>query len=231
MNAIDHQRRKLLVKALSSGLYIIGANSVALPAWAMSKLPGRLIGKSIYDLEGKVTIDGKAATMDTSISASSVIETGADSKVIFVVGKDAFILRDNSRLEIKGNDFFIQGLRLITGKLLSVFGKRSSKEKLQLNTTTATIGIRGTGAYVEAEPTRTYICTCYGSTELSSITDPLSKEKITSKHHDAPRYIMKDAPAGKKIQLAEGVVNHDDDELELIEALVGRSTPFSPGEY
>lgn len=230
MNAIDQQRRNLLLKALSSGLYIACTAGTALPAWAMSQLPNLAPGKSIYELSGKVTIDKKPATLDTKITASSIIETGADSKVIFAVGKDAFILRDNSRLELDGTELIIQGLRIITGKLLSVFGKRSDQQKLRLETVTATIGIRGTGVYVESEPDKTYICTCYGTTELASKTDPLSKERVITKHHDSPRYILKNAPAGKKIHPAE-VINHDDDELELIEALVGRSTPFLPSEY
>lgn len=230
MDTINQQRRDLLIKALSSGLYSIAATSIALPAWSMGKLPNLLPGKSIYDLDGNVSIDGKTATLDTLITANSVIETGADSKIIFAVGKDAFILHDHSRLEMQGSDLFIQGLRLITGKLLSVFGKRNPQQKLRLDTVVATIGIRGTGIYVESEPNKTYICTCYGSTEIASKTDTLSKENIKTKHHDSPRYIIENAPVGKKIQLAE-MINHDDDELELIEALVGRVTPFSPGEY
>ncbi|MDH5388461.1 MAG: FecR domain-containing protein [Gammaproteobacteria bacterium] len=230
MDVINKQRRKLLVKALSSGLYIAGSTCIALPAWSMAKLPNLLPGKSIYDLEGKVIIDGKLATLNTLITTHSVIETGADSKIIFAVGKDAFILRDNSRLEMQGNELFIQALRLVTGKLLSVFGKRSAKQKLRMDTVVATIGIRGTGIYVESDADKTYVCTCYGTVEIASKTDSLSQEKIEAKHHDSPRYVLKDAPAGERIQLAE-MFNHDDDELELIEALVGRVTPFPPGEY
>ncbi len=50
-------------------------------------------------------------------------------------------------------------------------------------------------------------------------------------HHDAPRYILADAPTGEKIKSAP-VINHTDEELELIESLVGRSVPFAfTGDY
>ena len=54
-------------------------------------------------------------------------------------------------------------LRLLTGSLLSVFGERGANQALSVNTSTATIGIRGTGIYMEAEPDLTYLCTCYGT--------------------------------------------------------------------
>ena len=229
MNKINIKRRALLLKALSSGLYMSTAG-IALPSWAMSQLPNLAPGKSIYELIGKVSIDKKLATLESKITPSSVIETGDNSKIIFAVGKDAFILRDNSKLEMKGSDTIIQGLRLLTGKLLSVFGKRSNQQKLRMDTVTATIGIRGTGIYIESDSEKTYACTCYGQVELASKKDSQSKELIKTRHHDSPRYIYKDAPIGKKIQVAE-VINHNDDELDLIEALVGRSTPFLPEDY
>ena len=49
---------------------------------------------------------------------------------------------------------------------------------------------------------------------------------ITSKHHDAARYIFADSQGGQIITEAP-MKNHEDEELMLIEALVGRTTPFS----
>lgn len=51
-------------------------------------------------------------------------------------------------------------------------------------------------------------------------------ETIRSLHHDAPRYILADGNAGKLITPAP-MKNHDDEELMLVEALVGRTPPFS----
>lgn len=232
MDEFNRLRREFLTKALSSGLFATGLSGISIPAWSMGKIPQNLPpGKSIYRLSGDVIIDNKTANLDTIISPNSVIKTGNNSKLIFVVGKDAFILRSNSTLEMQGSDVFISGLRLITGKLLSVFGKRKPEQKLGLKTVIATIGIRGTGAYLESEPDRTYICTCYGEASLASLNDRLSTENVVTTHHDAPRYILADAPTGKKIQPAP-VINHTDEELELIESLVGRSVPFAfTGDY
>jgi hypothetical protein len=115
---------------------------------------------------------------------------------------------------------FISGLNLFAGKLLSV----SRNSPMNVNTATATIGIRGTGFYVEADPEQTYFCTCYGTTDVNSSTNPASKQTITATHHDQPVYIVNDKQ-GKNIRNAP-LINHTDQELTLIEALVGRTTPF-----
>lgn len=232
MDKFDEQRRDFLIKALSYGMFATGTVGLSVPAWAMGKVPDQLPpGRSIYRLNGKVNIDGRSATLETPITYKSVIETGADGSIVFAVGKDAFILRSHGKLEMQGNDIILTGLRLVTGKLLSVFGKRKPEERLGVSTVVATIGIRGTGMYVESEPDQTYICTCYGKADLASIADEKSKETVITKHHDSPRYILANAPPGEGIRQAP-VINHTDEELELIESLVGRSVPFAfTGDY
>lgn len=227
MNEFDKQRRQFLVKALSGGLFASSTLGVTLPAMAMSQMPRKLVpGKSIYKLNGTVKVDKTLATLDTKITPRSVIETGSNSNIIFAVGKDAFILRDNSKLELQGSDIILTGLRLVTGKLLSVFGERKKEQRLGVKTVIATIGIRGTGMYLESEPEKTYVCTCYGTADLAASADKKSTETILSQHHDEPRYILASAEPGKHIRSAP-VINHTDEELELIEALVGRSVPFT----
>jgi hypothetical protein len=232
MDDYDEQRRNFLIKALSYGMFATGASGLSVPAWAMGQIPGQLPpGRSIYRLSGKVKIDGRIATLETPITSKSVIQTGADGNIVFAVGKDAFILRRHGKLEMQGSGMILTGLRLVTGKLLSVFGKRKHEKRLHASTSVATIGIRGTGVYLESEPDQTYICTCYGTTDLASIEDQQSKETVISNHHDSPRYIIANAPAGASIREAP-VINHTDEELELIESLVGRSVPFVfPGDY
>jgi hypothetical protein len=141
------------------------------------------------------------------------------------VGTDAFILRENSRLEMQGGGGVAELLRLTTGALLSVFGKTPKPRMLQ--GVTATVGIRGTGLYLEAEPQRTYVCLCYGAADIAARDDASVKEQAVSRHHDMPRYVYA-AGAGetRRIQPAP-FKNHDDLELMLIETLVGRTTPFS----
>jgi hypothetical protein len=115
----------------------------------------------------------------------------------------------------------VSAARLATGALLSVFGKGTPK---RVTTPTSTIGIRGTGLYVEARPDQSYVCTCYGEVEIATADDPSVTERIVSRHHDAPRYVLK-AGAARRIQPAP-FINHTDLELALIESLVGRTPPF-----
>jgi hypothetical protein len=94
-----------------------------------------------------------------------------------------------------------------------------------MRTAVATIGIRGTGVYAEADPDKTYLCTCYGTTQVTSQKDPTQRESITSRHHDAPRYVLAEPDSGKRI-IPAPFLKHTDLELMTIEAIVGREVPF-----
>ena len=226
---IDNPRRDFLVKALTMGLFATTASGLAAPVWAMGKIPDVIPpGKSIFDIKGKVTVNEVPATLNTFIKSGDVVKTGSNSHVVFVVNKDAFILRDHSSMEISGGEI-ISTIRVFSGKILSVFGKREATNKLSLRSATATIGIRGTGVYLEADPERTYLCTCYGVTDIISSVDKNASERISATHHDAPRYILAKSEMGGLIHPAP-MINHTDMELELIEELVGRKTPFGIGE-
>lgn len=223
----EHPRRRFLETMLAAGMYSLGSG-ILVPnqSLAMGKVPTELEpGKSIYDLSGEVTVDGRRATESTVIKSDSTLVTGSNSHLIFAVGKDAFIMRENSRLELSGKGFIVDTLNLLTGKLLSVFGKSRHKIK----TPTVTVGIRGTGIYVESDTDVSYVCTCYGTVDLASTTDSQSKTTITSSHHDDPKYIHKEGKTGKKIEPGP-FINHTDLELSLIEELVGRSLPYMPGD-
>lgn len=236
----EDPRRDFLVKALTMGVFAAGGRALwPADALAMGDSPKQLPpGQSIYRISGDVRVNGVKATKDTPIGPTESIETGSNSELIFVVGKDAFMLRENSQLELDallangggGGDSFsdsiLGGLRLISGKILTVFGVRGRDEDLSLRTSTATIGIRGTGVYLESDPGRSYVCTCYGSVELKATDDPSSSEDIVSAHHDAPRFILGEGLEGNRIEPAP-VFNHTDMELLLIEELVGRTPPFS----
>ena len=123
--------------------------------------------------------------------------------------------------ELNPVSLLISGLRILTGKLLTV----SRHSPMNVHTVTATIGIRGTGFYVEADPEQTYFCTCYGTTDVVASADPESQTTVVSTHHSRPLYILKDQSQGNNIRNAP-FINHTDQELTLIEALVGRTTPF-----
>lgn len=231
----DEIRRRFLVKLLASGAFAMTGALVSLrqsEAETVSGTPGPLpAGRSIYELRGNVLVNGSVASLDTFIGTGDKIQTGDNSFIIFVVGNDAFILRSNSELEIAADEesdlseeikrTTANILRVVTGKLLSVFGK----QRHTIQTPTAVIGIRGTGVYVESVPDESYVCTCYGTTNIASANDPRASETIVSTHHSAPRYILAGSGQGNLIRPAP-FKNHDDEELLLIETLVGRTTPF-----
>jgi hypothetical protein len=218
----EDPRRAFLLKALAAGLLSAGGISGA-AAQILGRRPQRLpAGQSVYEAIGPVTVNGQAASGTTRIAPGDRIETGAGAQLIFVVGADAFILREQSRVEIAGTSAVVGIARLATGALLSVFGRGTPKRVI---TPTSTIGIRGTGLYVEARPDQSYVCNCYGEIEIAAADDPRVTERIVSKHHDAPRYVLK-AGAARRIQPAP-FINHTDLELTLIEALVGRTPPFA----
>lgn len=225
MTQQDDPRRDFLVKALGMGLFGGGwALSAMQPVLALGDIPEKLPpGRSIYKLQGEVSVDGKTADLKTQILANSTVTTGRSGQVIFAVGSDAFILRSNSELKLGGENSLISGMRMFSGKLLSVFGKRVKPHRIE--TRTATIGIRGTGIYIESDPEQSYVCTCYGHTLISSNEDANAQQEVISKHHDQPVYIL--PGKGEKVIRPAPFINHTDLELALIEELVGRTTPFA----
>ena len=224
---IDDPRRQWLIQALAAGLFgpAMGlAQAQSLFGNRPSKLPP---GQSIYSLSGNVRVNDQPATLSTPIKPGDTLQTAKDSQVIFVVNTHSMILRGDSKLVIDAPadtsvaGYLIGGLRMVTGKLLSV----SRNSPMRVTTSTSTIGIRGTGFYVESDPEQTYFCTCYGATEVQATDDPESREQVVASHHDRPLYIVKDGGKGKNIRSAP-FLNHTDQELALIETLVGRKTPF-----
>ncbi len=223
----DDPRRRTLIQMLAAGLFGTGsaASNLAL-AQILGSPPSKLPpGKSIYRISGDVTVNGQKANLETRIGGGSTIQTGRDSELVYAVGESAYIARPNTQIVVEtsaAEASIVTGLRLLAGKLLSVF---PSRRPVQLQTKTASIGIRGTGVYLESDPDQTYFCTCYGVADVSALDDPTSKETVAAKHHDRPLYIVAGEPAGRKIRNAP-FINHTDQELMLIETLVGRQPPF-----
>ena len=221
----DEKRREYLVKLLTMSALSATPMGVLHAAWWGStpeKLPEE---KSIFSLEGDVRVNGQKADLESRIGGGDVVSTQRNSEVVFAVGGDSFILRSSSEMEIEGGGFFVDTLRMLTGSVLSVFGKRTGQQQLTMNSATATIGIRGTGVYMESEPGLTYLCTCYGQVGLYSNKDLDDSELITATHHDAPKYITDKKTRNTHIRPAP-FKNHTDAELKLLEAIVGREVPF-----
>jgi len=206
------QRRRALLN-LAAGIGMSAALRLAL-AQSSAKQGVRVV-------QGDMRINAKPAEVGTLVRPGDAIVLGNDAVATFVVGQDAFLMRGGSHAELIGSGVLVSALQLVTGKLLAVFGSGGER---RLVTATATIGIRGTGAYIEAEPRRTYFCLCYGTAEVTA-TMGGARESFSTRHHDSPRYIYGD---GRERAIAPAsVANHTDSELILLESLVGRSPPQS----
>lgn len=203
-DSTDAKRRQFLVSALAAG--------------AISTLPGiaQAKGKQISDIQGLVTINGRRASQYSRINPGDVVKTGDNSKITFVMGKDAILLRSNSRLVLQSNRRLLSGLRLLTGAMMAVFAPGQKT----ISTPLVTAGIRGTGIYVEAHPEKTYFCTCYGAVQLDENSGQHAGELVRANHHSA-----RNIYANQPIEEA-GLHGHEDVELELLESLVGRKVPF-----
>ena len=210
----EPRRRRWLKLALAGG--------AALPLLLRDALAAGGQGSAMVEVKGEVLINGRPARKGAAVMPGDSVATGPGASAVFVLGRDAFLIRGNSEMRTAGSSALAGSLRLVTGKLLSVFGRGSH----HIVTATATIGIRGTGIYVEAEVERTYVCTCYGRVELQASNMPEVRETVQTTHHDAPRYVYAQGEMPIRMIEVAPVINHTDAELIMLEALVGRKPPF-----
>ncbi len=206
-------RRRTLLKLLAGGVGVAALLRKAGAQTQMARNPG------LYLVQGDVRVNGKPAKAGELVRGSDAVTTGRGALAVFSIGEDAFLMRENSRANFTGQDLVLDAVRLVTGKLLSVF---VTGHAVKLETPTAVIGIRGTGAYMEAERARTYFCLCYGSAEIASANGSM-RDSYSTTHHESPRYIYND---GRRNAIASAsVINHTDSELIMLESLVGRTPP------
>ncbi len=215
-------RRELLLKLAAAGALgaggILGLVRDALAAGSLPATPG------FRHIKGPVGVDNTRASIGMNIRPGQTVMTGEGAEAIYIIGPDAFLQREKTKIAFE-DSAGAQVMRIVTGKVLSVFGKSREKARnLQIVTATATMGIRGTGCYVEAEEARTYFCLCYGEAEVTPKGDPKQKELIQTKHHDHPIYIN---AAGERMMVPATVINHTDAELTMLENSVGRWPPFA----
>ena len=190
----------------------LGATVVPLPVRAQASVG------AVRDVSGEVTLNGFGVTPQTALQPGQTLRTGAGGQVRFTIGNDAFFLRPNSRLRLDGTrpaEPFIDFLRLLTGALGATFQRGMPRT---VATPSSTIGIRGTGVYVEAGPDWTYACTCFGTTEVSS--NQMERFAVSSENH-AARLIRPNVPIARA-----AFERHTSEEMAALEALVGRPNPF-----
>jgi hypothetical protein len=205
------KKRELLRWMVASGA--LSASTYVSRALAKGDIP-----PGVNRLEGTLKVNGLDAKVGTPVKVGDQVSTGSKSEAVVVVGKDAFLLRSQTTIEFKGEAGVLTRMLVSAGSALSVF----SKKPVEIKAATATIGIRGTGAYLEVLPEEVYFCLCYGD---AVVAGPNMADKLVhTTHHEQPLSIRMD---GSIMTAKPGPFrNHTDAELIMLEALCDREPPF-----
>jgi hypothetical protein len=215
-------RRRALARLAAGGAWAAGGVSGFLSRALAKGDIGHAQG--VRRLEGRATVAGRDAAVGMPVTLGDRVATGPDSNAVIVVGQDAFLLRANSVIVVEGERGALSRLLVETGRVLSVFAKKP----VAIKAAVASIGIRGTGAYVEVDAAGVYFCLCYGEAQVDG---PRMQSKVVkTTHHEQPLLLTE----------RDGILraepgpfrNHTDAELVMLEALVGREPPFvRDGKY
>jgi hypothetical protein len=178
----------------------------------------------LHKVDGNATVNGKPAKSGAAVNLGDRVATGPGSSAVVVLKGDAFLMRSDTVIEVRGSGSVLSDMIIASGRVLSVF----SKKNVSVKAATATIGIRGTGAYIEVLPGEVYFCLCYGEAVIEGPKMPDKVVKTT--HHEQPLLLKE---GGGTMRAEPGPFrNHTDDELIMLESLVGREPPFmKDGKY
>jgi hypothetical protein len=193
---------------------------VAAGGWSAAAAQQR---SNIVELEGDATLNGDGLRPDATVQTGDVIETGPKSRLVFVIGNSSFHVRQNSRLAVERGQTLnaVSLLRLLTGAVVSVWGRGASR---RIVTPTLTAGIRGTGVYTEVfadKDFRSYVCNCYGTVDVSTASDKVTS---VSEYHQA---FWADRRGTDEVVLSPAkAINHTDEELEFLAKLVEQRTAW-----
>jgi hypothetical protein len=178
---------------------------------------------NVVELRGDALLNGQPMRQSQYIQTGDQVETGPGGHLIFVVGNSAYHLRQNTRISVERGDTLntVSLLRMLTGAVVSVWGRGSHR---QIVTPTLTAGIRGTGVYTEVRPEedfRSYFCNCYGTIEVSAGGDRTLSQ---AEYHQS--FWGEAQPKNGRLLTPAKAINHSDEELEFLAALVGQRTAW-----
>lgn len=176
---------------------------------------------NIVELTGDALLNGQRLLPGHTIQSGDEIVTGPGSNLIFVLGNSSFQVRQNSHLVVERGATLsaVSALRLLTGAVVSVWGKGTPR---RIITPTVTLGIRGTGTYTEVFPAqdfRSYFCNCYGTVEVGAGTDQVLSQ---SDYHQS--FWAEPVAINGRFLFPAKAINHNDEELEALAGLVDQRT-------
>ena len=198
----------------------------AAAAWvAMGGLPAAFAQQrtNVVELMGDARVNGGKLLPGQTIQTGDQIQTGPGSSLVFTLGNASFRVRQNSMMSVERGVTLsvVSLLRIVTGGVVSVWGKGASRA---IVTPTLTAGIRGTGVYTEVLPqqnNRTYFCNCYGTVDLDA--GGSKAESQSSYHHSF--WADADEKNGSKLSPAK-LLDHTDEELEFLARLIHQKTDW-----
>lgn len=178
---------------------------------------------NIVELQGDALANGERIRAQSYLQTGDQIETGPNSSLVFVIGNTAFQVRQNSRLTVERGPTLnaVSVLRMLTGAVVSVWGRGTSR---QIVTPTLTAGIRGTGVYTEVRPDenyRSYFCNCYGTVDMGAGPDRTLSQ---AEYHQA--FWGEAQPKEGRFLTPAKAINHTDEELEFLAQLVNQRTAW-----
>ena len=196
----------------------------AAAAWvAMGGAPAALAQQrsNVVQLTGRALLNGRSLLPGQSIQTGDEIRTGPGSLLVFTLGTAAFLVRQNTLMTVERGSTLntVSVLRLLSGAVVSVWGKGSNRTVV---TPTLTAGIRGTGVYTEVRPLedrRTYFCNCYGTVDLSAGGQ---KQLSQSDYHQS--FWAEARPASGPLIRPAAYIDHTDEELEFLAGLIQERT-------
>ena len=207
-------RRRLL--RFVAGLGAAGVSGYLSEALAAGDLP-----PGLHRVDGSATVNGRQAQSGSAVNLGDRVATGPGSTAVVVMKGDAFLMRSNTTVQIQGSSGLISDMLIAGGRVLTVW----SKKNVSVKAAHATIGIRGTGAYFEVDPKEVYFCLCYGEAVIAGPNMP--DKTVVTKHHEQPLLLVE---GGGTLRADPGPFrNHTDEELVMLEKLVGREPPFMKG--
>ena len=196
----------------------------AAAAWvAMGGLPAAIAQarSNVVQKTGDALLNGATLRPGQTIQTGDQITTGPGANLMFVIGNAAFQVRQNSMLTVERGASLntVSLLRLLTGAVVSVWGKGRSRAIVM---PTITAGIRGTGVYSEVfadQNNRSYLCNCYGVVDL----DSNGEKRVSMADYHQAFWGEVEPKAGRKLTPADAI-NHTDEELEFLAKLINQRT-------
>jgi hypothetical protein len=201
--------------------FIYNSCCLCLGAFAFSQISYAKKKDTIIKFEGDVLLNGKKMQTDLAVKYNDKIETKSASQAVVSLDDDIFQIRENTIFELPSKNESKSGGKLLAGAILASFTPGKPKS-LQVENK-GTIGIRGTGIYLEIEKEQTQFCLCYGKAEIFSKNNKLITETDTKFHKD---FLILNDGTIKQTEPLERKLNHTSRQNIDLENFAGRPSPF-----